>query len=127
MAEPMPKRDYGLTGASTRWAIETGLVSAEWYHSDVPRATMKALMQRSDGPAVRDTAVWLGLLVASGAGAIWFWGSWWCLPFFAVYGLMYGSGSDSRWHECAHRTAFRTQWMNDWVYQLTSFMLFRNP
>ena len=76
----MPKRDYGLTGESTRWAIETGLASAEWYHSDVPRAQMKALMQRSDGPAIRDTAIWLGLLVASGAGAVWFWGSWWCVP-----------------------------------------------
>ena len=38
LAAPMPKRDYGLTGESTRWAIETGLASAEWYHSDVPRA-----------------------------------------------------------------------------------------
>ena len=58
----MPKRDYGLTGASAAWAVETGLASAEWYHSDVPRKVMKELMQRSDQPAVRDTAVWLGVL-----------------------------------------------------------------
>ena len=61
MAEPMPRRDYGLAGASTRWALEAGLASAEWYHSDVPRAAMKALMQRSDQPAIRDTGVWLGV------------------------------------------------------------------
>ena len=50
-----PKRDYSLVGASSRSAVETGLASAEWYHTDVPRKTMKALMQRSDAPAIRDT------------------------------------------------------------------------
>ena len=46
----MPKRDYSLVGESTRRAVETGLASAEWYHTDVPRKTMKELMQRSDQP-----------------------------------------------------------------------------
>jgi len=36
-----PKRDYSLVGERTRWAVETGLASADWYHSDVPRKTMK--------------------------------------------------------------------------------------
>jgi hypothetical protein len=35
------KRDYSLDGESTRMAIEQGLASAEWYHTDVPRAQMK--------------------------------------------------------------------------------------
>ena len=121
------KRDYSLTGPSARHAIDIGLASAEWYHSDVPRKVMKELMQRSDGPALRDTIIWLGLLVLSGAGGVWFWGSWWCIPFFFVYGVLYGSACDSRWHECGHGTAFRTQWMNDVVYQIASFMVMRNP
>ena len=70
-----PKRDYSLVGQSTRWAIETGLASAEWYHSDVPRKTMKALMQRSDGPAIRDTILWIALILGSAAGGIYFWGT----------------------------------------------------
>jgi fatty acid desaturase len=41
--------------------------------------------------------------------------------------VLYGSASDSRWHECGHGTAFRTRWMNDVVYQIASFMLMRNP
>ena len=122
-----PKRDYSLVGQSTRWAIETGLASAEWYHSDVPRKTMKALMQRSDGPAIRDTILWIALILGSAAGGIYFWGSWWCVPFFLVYGVLYGSSSNSRWHECGHGTAFRTRWMNDFVYEIASFMLMRNP
>ncbi|THF55280.1 fatty acid desaturase family protein [Ollibium composti] len=121
------KRDYSLVGESTRRAIETGLASAEWYHTDVPRKVMKELMQRSDGPAIRDTVLWIALILGSAAGAVFFWGTWWCVPFFLVYGVLYGSSSDSRWHECGHGTAFRTRWMNDVVYQIASFMLMRNP
>lgn len=121
------KRDYSLVGESSRRAIETGLASAEWYHTEVARKTMKELMQRSDGPAIRDTLLWIALILGSAAGAIYFWGTWWCVPFFAIYGVLYGSSSDSRWHECGHGTAFKTRWMNDVVYQIASFMLMRNP
>ena len=49
------------------------------------------------------------------------------MPFFLVYGVIYGSSCDSRWHECGHGTAFRTGWMNDVIYQIASFMVMRNP
>ena len=60
------------------------------------------------------------------AGA-WFWGTWWCVPFFFVYGVLYGSSTDSRWHECGHGTAFKTRWMNDVIYGIASFMILREP
>ncbi len=122
-----PKRDYSLVGQSTQWAVETGLASAKWYHSDVSRKTMKDLMRRSDAIAMRDTILWIALILGSAAGAIAFWGTWWCVPFFFVYGVLYGSSSDSRWHECGHGTAFKTAWMNDAVYEIASFMVVRNP
>ncbi|MBF9061433.1 fatty acid desaturase [Rhodobacterales bacterium HKCCSP123] len=122
-----PKRDYSLTGPERERAIARGLASAEWYHSDVPRKEMKTLMKRSDGPALRDTVLWLALLAATGAGGVALWGSWWAVPFWLAYGVLYGSACDSRWHECGHGTAFRTDWMNDWVYILASFMVMRNP
>jgi fatty acid desaturase len=121
------KRDYSLTGRDSARAVETGLAAAEWYHTDVPRKQMKELMQRSDGPAIRDTIIWLGLMVAFAAGAIYFWGTWWCVPFFLAYGVLYGSATDSRWHECGHGTAFKTRWMNVVVYQIACFMIMRNP
>ena len=62
----MAKRDYDLMGESGRRAVETGLAAAEWYHTDIPRKQMKELMQRSDGPAIRDTVIWLGVMVAVG-------------------------------------------------------------
>jgi len=121
------QRDYGLNGASTRSAVETGLASAEWYHTQIPRKVMKELMQRSDLPAIRDTILWLGAMALTGMVGIALWGSWWAVPFFLVYGVLYGSGSDARWHECGHGTAFKTPWMNDAVYQIASFMEMRNP
>ena len=121
------KRDYSLVGAGARSAVERGLASAEWYHTDVPRKAMKALMQRSDARAIRDTAVWLGVMLLAAAGGVATWGTWWCVPFFFVYGTLYGSASDARWHECGHGTAFRTRWMNGVVYEIASFMLMRNP
>ena len=121
------KRDYSLTGPDGRLAVERGLAAAEWYHTDVPRKDMKALMQRSDMPAIRDTIVWLGLMAVFAALAAWLYPSPWSIPLFLAYGVLYGSASDSRWHECSHGTAFRTQWMNQWVYQVACFMIMRNP
>jgi fatty acid desaturase len=128
MVDAKPRwRDYGLTGPEAERAIATGLASAEWYHPDVPRKDLKALMKRSDGPAIRDTVLWIGLLILSALGGILTWGTWGTVPFWAVYGVLYGSACDSRWHECGHGTAFRTDWMNNAVYALASFMVMRNP
>jgi fatty acid desaturase len=121
------ERDYSLNGRRTKHAIEVGLASADWYHTDIPRKTIKSLMQRSDRPALIDTAIWFGLLLLTGLGGVAFWGQWWAVPFFAAYGVLYGSASDSRWHECGHGTAFKTDWMNNIIYHIASFMVVRNP
>ncbi|MBT8459075.1 MAG: fatty acid desaturase family protein [Boseongicola sp.] len=121
------ERDYSLTGTRSRHAVEVGLAAAEWYHSDVPRKTLKALMKRRDGPAIRDTFIWIALHFVLGAGGIYFWGTWFSVPFWFAYGVVYGSACDSRWHECGHGTAFRTRWMNDVVYHIASFQIMRNP
>jgi fatty acid desaturase len=120
-------RDYSLTGPSSRRAVEVGLAAAEWYHTEVPRKQMKQLMQRRDGPAIRDTLLWIALHLVTAAGGILLWGSWWAVPFWIAYGVLYGSACDSRWHECGHGTAFKTRWMNDVVYHIASFQVIRNP
>ena len=120
------KRDYSLTGESTKWAIENGLASADWCEINVPRKTMKALMRRKNGPAIRDTLIWFLLLGATGYLAWLSWGSWWSIPAFMVYGISYASCGDARWHECSHGTAFRTRWLNDVIYHLASFTMLRN-
>jgi fatty acid desaturase len=118
-------RDYSLTGPERERAIEKGLSSAEWYSSPIPRKRLKELMQRRNGPAIRDTLIWFALLIGMGIVAFHSWGTWWALPAFFLYGVLYSSPGDSRWHECGHGTAFKTSWMNELIYQLASFMVLR--
>ena len=122
----MSGRDYSLLGPDGQRAVETGLAAAEWYHSEVPRKVMKDLMARSDGPALRDTVLYYGLMIFFAGCGIWLWPSWWGAPFWLAYGVLYGSGSDARWHEGGHGTAFRTPWMNRVIYEVASFMIMRN-
>ncbi|OXS54494.1 fatty acid desaturase [Cohnella sp. CIP 111063] len=126
MALVVQRRDYSLTGPESERAREKGLVAAEWYVSPVPRATMKALMKRRNGPAIRDTLIWFGLLAIFGAAACLSWGTWWAVPAFLAYGILYATPADSRWHECGHGTAFKTPWMNEALYQIASFMVLRS-
>lgn len=118
---------YRLIGGAGDAAFAAGLVNAVWYKCPVPRAVMKALMQRSDAAALRDTFIWYGLIVGSGglAWLAWRANSAWAIPAFFLYGTLYCSPADARWHECGHGTAFKTRWLNDFVYQLASFQVFR--
>ena len=120
-------RDYSLLGPSSKEAEEKGLAAAKWYHSDISREDMKELMQRRDLPAIKDTLIYYFLLLSSAILGVLLWGTLYCIPFWLVYSLLYTAGADSRWHEAGHRTAFKTQWMNNLVYQIACFMLFRNP
>ncbi len=123
----MSAKDYSLLGPDGAEAVESGLAAAQWYHSDIPRKEMKALMKREDGPAIRDTLILFCLMIVFVVGAIALWPSPWSIPLWLCYGVLYGSAMDSRWHECGHGTAFRTAWMNDLVYQIAAFMMVRNP
>lgn len=117
--------DYSLTGANSKRAIELGLAEAEWYQTPIPRATMRQLLERRDGPAIRDTVLLFLILLATGYATIALWGTWWAVIPYLVYAVFYGTSSDSRWHECGHGTAFRTDWMNAALYEIASFMVLR--
>ena len=120
-------RDYGLLGRDAKLAEEMGLASAQWYQCPMPRKRLKELMQRRDAPAIRDTLIWFASFLVSGGLAYFFWPTWLALPFFLIYGVLYGSSTDSRWHECGHGTAFKTRWMNDAIYHIACFMIMREP
>lgn len=63
MATTYVSKDYSVTGPECAQAQEKGLASAEWYTSPIPRQRLKELMQRKDGPAIRDTLIWMGALL----------------------------------------------------------------
>lgn len=119
--------DYSLTGRNTRFAIERGLANGEWFQPAIDPATMRSLQVRSNRRAAVEVLLWVVLLVGSG---VWAWTtvwSWWSIPAFLVYGALYGGAADPRWHECGHGTAFRSRRVNDLIYPVASFMLFRGP
>lgn len=124
-SEPPPHLDYTLNAANSDRAIEQGLAEADWYQCPVPREKMRRLLERRDGPAIRDTLIWLGLILSTGGATIALWGSWWAAIPYLIYAVLYASTSDSRWHEAGHGTAFRTDWMNVALYEIASFMVMR--
>lgn len=121
------QEDYLLIGGVGEAAEAAGLVNAQWYRCAVPRATMKVLMQRRDGPAIRDTLLWFAVVGLSGAAMAAAWGTAWFVPAFFIYATLYCGPADSRWHEAGHGTPFKTRWMSDALYQVASFMVLRRP
>ena len=109
----------GITTAATSHSQ-----SVKWYTCDIPRATLKELMRRRDAPALWNFGLWIVLLLASGYLAYRCYGTWWAVPAFLLYGTIYSS-SDARWHECQHGTAFKTRWINELFYEISSFMTIR--
>lgn len=120
-------KDYEISGEVGRSAHQNPTVNPNWFRPKVDPQDIRELMQKSDIIALRDTVIWLGMMCLSAGVAVALWPSWWSAPFWLIYGVLYGSASDSRWHECGHKTAFKTPWKNDVVYQIASFMIMRNP
>ena len=58
MSDGLVRRDYSLVGDQAKLAVEHGLANAQWYASPIPRERLKALMKRSDGPAICDKIIW---------------------------------------------------------------------
>jgi len=123
--KPPAGLDYSLTGVNASLAIEKGLAEADWYTCQVPRQTMRQLLERRNGPAVRDTILWFALIFGAGYATYALWPSWWAVVPYMIYATLYGSSSDSRWHESSHGTAFKSDWMNNALYEIASFMVMR--
>ena len=120
-------QDYSLLGVTGKAAVASGLANPNWFRPKVDTADIRRLSQKQDMRPTLDALLWLGLLAVSGSIAAYSFPSWWCLPFWLIYGLLYSSASDARWHECGHSTAFKTQWKNEVIYQIASFFLLRSP
>lgn len=118
---------YDLESPAADFARERGLVDAQWFRPAVPHKRLRELMARSDLPALRDTALWLGAAIVFASVAVVLYGSWWSAPFFLAYGVLYASASDSRWHETGHGTAFRSDRLDEAVHQIACFCTMRNP
>ena len=125
LSRPPETLDYSLVGVNAATAVEKGLAEADWYQCPVPRAELRKLLERRNGPAIRDTILWFALIFGSAYGTYALWGTWWAILPYLVYAVLYASTSDSRWHESEHGTSFKTDWMNSALYEIASFMVMR--
>ena len=98
-----------------------------WYSPGILRKVLKKLVKRTNWHAVFYFGLWFLLLGACGyiASRLFLARSWWALPAFFVYGVIY-TGNNPRWHETSHGTPFKTPWLNDFFYFLCGAMEFRD-
>ena len=86
------------------------------------RQELKALMKRSDGPAVLRLALWIALLLTTGS-LIWLAkGTWWIWPAMTLHGIVLVHHFSLQ-HECVHYTVFRTRWLNDLVGNICGLVI----
>jgi fatty acid desaturase len=92
---------------------------SDWYFPKLSRIELRKLSQRSNLHGLTHVGLWLFLCVCSGIWVVESWGSWMLLPAVTVYGVLL-SFSYAASHECSHGTAFRTRWLNEAIFWITS-------
>jgi fatty acid desaturase len=92
-----------------------------------PRFKLKAnelmpLSVKADAPGIRRALGHLGAIAASGT-ALWYaLGTWWAVPLTALLGYFLAFLFTAL-HETAHKTAFRSKWMNYALGHFSSFVI----
>jgi fatty acid desaturase len=87
------------------------------------REQLHRLMARSDGPALGRAACHFGVLAITGTLLWRLWPTAWALPLLVAHGYVLAFVFCA-FHEAAHRTAFRTRWLNTAVGHLAGLLIF---
>ena len=98
----------------------------KWYRAEVDNQAYKALKEKSDWQGIKHVSIWIATLLFTGYMAYQTWGTWWTVFWFFIYGNIY-MASNPVWHECGHKTAFKSRWLNELFYQVGSFMFNLEP
>ena len=105
--------------------VTQGSQHKKWTRIKVDPQLLKPLMVREDARPLRDMAAWLGLMGLCACVTILWYESWWFILPYYLYTVLYSTGSQSREHETGHGTAFKTKILNQFFFELTSFMVLR--
>ena len=92
-----------------------------WYNPNIDKKILKDLMKRKDLPAMDKYSLFFCLLIRSGYLHGYHGEHGGLSLAFLLYGNIY-SFLNARWHEFGHRSAFKTRWLNDFFYQICSFL-----
>ena len=102
-------------------SVSDNKVSDEWFRPRIDRKKLKSLSKRSDFEGWKHIIIYAVILTSLGITSTLFWNSWWFIVFYLAYCTFWG-GADAIWHECGHRTAFKSRKINDFFYYIASFM-----
>ena len=103
--------------------IQIGInnISNEWFRANIDRKKLKELSRRSDYEGWKHIIIFTITLLTLGTISVYLWGTIWFIPVYLSYCMFWG-GADAIWHECGHRTAFKTRKLNNFFYIIASFM-----
>ncbi len=96
-------------------------ISEQWFRANIDKKKLKELSKRNDFEGWKHIIIFIISLVFLGALCTYFWGSMWFILFYLFYCTLWG-GADAIWHECGHRTAFKTRKLNDFFYYVASYL-----
>ncbi len=94
---------------------------------DIDRKVLKALLTRSDRPGLVFLLQWAICLLFSGYAVYATLGSAWVWLSMFVFGTIITVPNYALSHETAHGTAFKTQWLNQLSFYVTSFIYGEEP
>jgi fatty acid desaturase len=97
-----------------------------WYAPQLEYSVLRTLMRRTDLHGLTRLAAWIVLCGATGLLVVVTLHSWWLIPAMFMHGCAL-SFSYAASHECAHGTAFRSRWLNEAVFWLTSLVFIEEP
>jgi fatty acid desaturase len=97
-----------------------------WWSAKIERAQLIQLLKKRDAPGVILFLAWLLCVAATTWALAALWGSVWAVPMLVVHGAVL-SFAYAASHECAHSTAFRSRWLNEAVFYVTSFVFMEEP
>jgi fatty acid desaturase len=98
----------------------------DWWSPQLDESSLRSLMERRDAPGVVFFGAWLAAVCGTTWALYWSWQSWWVIPALLIHGAVL-SFSYAASHECAHRTAFKSAWLNESVFYITSFFFGEEP
>ena len=103
--------------------VQTGInnISNEWFKPTIDKKLLKDLSKRSDYEGWKHILIFFSCLLSLGIASVASWGTIWFIPIYIFYCTLWG-GADAIWHECGHRTAFKTRKLNDFFYTIASYM-----
>ena len=98
----------------------------KWYRCQVDKELLKELSKKSDFKGLQHVSIFFGLLVLTGLFAYLTWGTLWGIFWILIYGNIY-CFSNPLWHETGHRTAFKSNYLNEFFYYVSCYMAFFEP